>query len=346
MAGGWREVLLGMEEAVESLALVRDLDDVGAGFLLEIASCNRCRHRVVLAVYPGCPTRAEILRRLLEGLGRIERPGLEVRLLPVGAADRVQNVLWRGVRDGRALLTVGPTGNLWCQDPAPPALNLDFRPSFGLESRVSEWLKRLWARAVPLTRETCGVPEFAMTSASLDVVMKWETYVAQCEETRRTEEVAARSSVEPAEADDQRAGGETSRTRSVREERPSPELCRRVARFPREMLERWKQPEHHREEITARFEAIAPIGDPLVLRFLGGEVPRPSAVLQELEFLDVIENLNLPVWRRCQGVLALISGVRLRDILSFLDLGGGPEPEHSGNLVPFSGTPRMRGVGR
>lgn len=174
---GWAnplpELLTGTEEL---LGLVCGVNTKGIAFLEHLLTMNpgvRCN--LVVAVYPGCPTRQEDLLRLLK-LQAAERIAfgvvpLDLRgsLPPTMLYAKSQVVL-------EGLLAVCGTPNFGFAPQEDGHGNVVMSPDLALLDRWCIWFEHLWKSCHPLTETACGIPETVWSNGHSPTELAWAAY--------------------------------------------------------------------------------------------------------------------------------------------------------------------------
>lgn len=161
--------------------IVSDVDEAGVSWLR--ASLARTDHmaRIILAVYPGCPTKETQLSQLHD-LQSQQEYRIQFRILPmtcmVGAPA---NCLVAIPKDqSNLVLLFGSTPNFGLLQPDHTHLNMAFRADQSLSNAWIHWLDVTWEQAAPLNGLTVDIPSLSLAQGSGDAVAHWEAYCDLC----------------------------------------------------------------------------------------------------------------------------------------------------------------------
>ena len=161
--------------------IVSDIDEGGVNWLRAALEQPRHKARIIIAVYPGCPTRTRQLSQLLDLQSRFE-PRIRFRILPmtrmVGAPA---NCLAAIPNDSRGLvLLFGATPNFGIPKPDRTHLNMAFRADQLLSREWILWFDCAWEEAAPLTRKTVDIPPLVPVAGSKAAADQWRRYCDLC----------------------------------------------------------------------------------------------------------------------------------------------------------------------
>lgn len=161
--------------------IVSDIDDEGVTWLRD--SLQRGDHtvRMILAVYPGCPTRTRQLLQLLDIQSELQ-PRIQFRVFPMtDSAGAPANCLVANPKDQSGLvLLFGTTPNFGLPTPDQTHLNLVFRADQALSEAWIPWFDGMWEQAAPLNHETAHIPPLVPVAGSKVAAARWRDYCDLC----------------------------------------------------------------------------------------------------------------------------------------------------------------------
>lgn len=136
---------------------------------------------MILAVYPGCPTRTRQLSQLLDIQSELE-PRIQFRVLPMtSSAGAPANCLVANPKDQSGLvLLFGTTPNFGISTPDQTHLNLVFRADQLLSEAWIPWFDCKWEQAAPLNRATVRIPPLVPVAGSKSAADQWRDYCELC----------------------------------------------------------------------------------------------------------------------------------------------------------------------
>jgi hypothetical protein len=173
------------------LGVVHDLTDTGVARLAQAltpkmdASRNDNGHppaalpdkriRLIVTLYPTCPTRAGTLMRLLHLQNTYS--SLEIRLDTCGLLAGPQNTLaFYQSADTFPTLLFGSAASLETPTPEPNHLTLGFSPEPLLAAEWAKWFDVRWLKALRLTERRATIPHLVLPEGTLEAAQKWEAY--------------------------------------------------------------------------------------------------------------------------------------------------------------------------
>lgn len=190
-----------LREATLLAGVVTGLADGTIGWLGEIFRQPGTRRiRLVFAVYPAGPTRAEHL--LAASLLAAEAAGsgadVQFRVLPVERAfgddcelpSLPPSLLYAQAENGTPLFCFGSTGDGGCDAPAAWSFNAVFQPDDSLRDAWRRWFGFITEKAVPLTAETAQIPHLAPARGDIEAARQWQEFVERCAATNAGKSVA------------------------------------------------------------------------------------------------------------------------------------------------------------
>jgi hypothetical protein len=180
-----------LREATLLAGVITGLADSTIGWLGEIIRQPGARRiRLVVAVYPAGPTRAEHL--LAASLLAAEAAGsgadVQFRVLPVERAlgddcerpSLPPTLLYAQAENGAPLFCFGSTGDGGCDKPAPWSFNAVFQPDDSLRDAWRRWFGFITEKAVLLTAETAQIPHLAPARGDIEAARQWREFVERC----------------------------------------------------------------------------------------------------------------------------------------------------------------------
>ena len=178
-------------EATLLAGVITGMTEGTIGWLSEITRQPRTRRiRLVFAVYPAGPTRAEHLLAAImlaaETAGSVA--DVQFRVLPVERAfgddcelpSLPPTLLYAQAENGTPLFCFGSTGDGGCDKPAAWSFNVVFQPDDSLRDAWRRWFGFITEKAVPLTAETAQIPHLAPTRGDIEAARQWRQFVERC----------------------------------------------------------------------------------------------------------------------------------------------------------------------
>lgn len=165
------------------LGIVYGVNQAGVQWLkdtLRDAPALKCR--LILALYPACPTRESDLANLAE-LERLLADRAQFRLLLTdGTGGLPANVLWLSQESHPGgIFCKGPSPNFGLAEAGIGQVNFVFHDHAVLREHWCKWFDTTWCDSgVPLREETMGVPALVPAPGSAEAAKLWGRYVEQC----------------------------------------------------------------------------------------------------------------------------------------------------------------------
>jgi hypothetical protein len=152
--------------------------------------------RLIVTLYPTCPTRTETLRRLLNL--QKAHPSLEVKLATCGLLSGPENTLACYKKtDAIPTVLLGTSASLEAPEGESSNLTLAFTPEPILASEWAKWFDVRWLKAVRLTEQRVTIPHLVLPEGTLEAAQQWAAYERLCVEDSQDEE-AVEVTVDPA----------------------------------------------------------------------------------------------------------------------------------------------------
>ena len=192
---GESQLVLGVVHGVTKATVARlgtllarkpDASGNGNGHLPAISSDKKIR--LIVMLYPTCPTRTEALAGLL--CLQEAHPALEVRLVTCGLLSGPQNT-FACYKKTDAVPTVlfGSAASL--EEPGQESghLTLVFVPEPILAAEWTKWFDVRWLKAARLTKHRATIPHLVLPQGTLEAAQQWAAYEQACVEEVDDEEV-------------------------------------------------------------------------------------------------------------------------------------------------------------
>ncbi len=172
--------------------IVSGIDGDGVRWLR--ASMTPANHnvRLILAVYPGCPTLARHLAELLD-IQTNSGTRIRFRVLPVTrSVDAPANSLVAIPKDqSNSVLVFGATPNFGIVEPDATHINIAFRADPALSDSWCRWFNRTWNQAAPLDGSTVDIPFFPPVAGSSEAAHRWKMYCESCTQQQPEESITS-----------------------------------------------------------------------------------------------------------------------------------------------------------
>ena len=161
--------------------LISGLDHRGVEWLRHVAEQSRLKAcRLVLGLYPGCPTWDDVL---LDALDIQMQAGGRIcfRINARGdGLDRPGNLLWVERDGGPSVLVVGNLGNsLITSRWAATDANLVLPLTDVAQQALINWFDLLYAHSSPLTHDTATAPKLRLPDGTEEGARLWREYLAK-----------------------------------------------------------------------------------------------------------------------------------------------------------------------
>ena len=172
--------------------IVSGIDGDGVRWLR--ASLTPANHnvRLILAVYPGCPTLAPHLAELRD-LQTKSGTRIRFRVLPVTCSvDAPANCLVAIPKDqSNSVLVFGATPNFGIVEPDATHINMAFRADPALADSWCRWFNKTWNQAAPLDQSTVAIPFFQPVAGSSEAARRWKMYCESCTQQQPQESITS-----------------------------------------------------------------------------------------------------------------------------------------------------------
>jgi len=178
--------------------ILHGLDADGASFLRFLVKRSpELRCRLILALYPACPTNSDSLHALLElqaeFAGRVEFHVLAGERYE----ERPANLLCILGTDGTVpVFVTGPTGNLGVHEPQTSQVNLCVRGDASLLDQFGNWFDYVWVSCPPLNEDIALIPALVPAKGDPAAERQWQEYLRACRNAREQVEEKEISSLE------------------------------------------------------------------------------------------------------------------------------------------------------
>jgi hypothetical protein len=148
------------------------------------------RIRLIFAVYPAGPTRAEHLieANMLAAVAAGTDADVQFRVLAVDRAYGVDcelpslppTIFYARAADGTPMLCVGSIGDGGCGPLALWSFNAVFQPDDNLSDAWRRWFEYMFDRAAPLTAATAQIPRLSPPSGNVEGARLWQEFAELC----------------------------------------------------------------------------------------------------------------------------------------------------------------------
>ena len=138
-------------------------------------SVGQKKARLVVMLYPTCPTGTDTLLELLHLQG--VNPGLEVRLVTCGMLDRPEGVVTCYKQaETLPVMLLGSAAGFESPTDNPAHLTLAFTPEATLAADWASWFDVRWLQAVPLTQDRTSIPSLVRPQGTEEGARLWRDY--------------------------------------------------------------------------------------------------------------------------------------------------------------------------
>ena len=185
--------------------VVTGVDLRGARWLAELVSNRNLQSRLVIVLYPACPTRAEVLDALHavqsivpEPTGRVPGPALvELRLLPFEepSGDSPNSLCVVDAEGREPCLIMGSAANFGLGSGESAHLNLVFHPEPSLLEAWRNWFEWVWSVSVPLSNKTAEIPLLVPAPGTAEAADAWHAYLTRCRDARAHDDEKSQTKV-------------------------------------------------------------------------------------------------------------------------------------------------------
>ena len=162
--------------------------------------------RIIVTLYPTCPTTSETLAALLRL--QTQHPALEIRLVTCELLSIPENIV-ACYREQGALptLLVGSSANWEDLKDKLNHLTLGFTPDPTLASEWVNWFDFRWHKAAPLTQSRQAIPHLVLPEGTFEAAEKWARYKELCRADQEKEAPTITVDSKNGEVSVQTAGG-------------------------------------------------------------------------------------------------------------------------------------------
>ncbi len=144
--------------------------------------------RLIVTLYPTCPTSTETL----QGLYRLQHAhsSFQARIITCGLLSAPENALaCYKTSDGVPALFFGSSATLEHLSQEPTHMTLGFAPEPVLAAEWSKAFDVRWLRAVRLTEERTTIPHLVIPEGTVEAAEMWAAYEQLCVEEQAEEEI-------------------------------------------------------------------------------------------------------------------------------------------------------------
>lgn len=162
------------------------------------ASLDR-KIRLIVTLYPTCPTNTDTLMGLL----RLQKAhsSLEIRLVTCEMLAGPENTLaFYKSPETIPTMLFGSAASMETQAHHPNHLTLGFLPEPILAAEWVKWFDVRWLTAARLTERRAMIPHLVLPEGTIEAAQKWEAYERLCDEEQPEEEIVE-VSVDPITGD-------------------------------------------------------------------------------------------------------------------------------------------------
>ena len=175
--------------------VITGLADGALDYLAEIIrQPGKRRVRLVFAVYPAGPTRAEhlVAANLIAAQCAGSESDVQFRVLPV---ERIfgtdfelpslpPTLLYAQTEGDAPLLCIGSIGDGGCGAPALWSFNAVFQPDDVMRDAWRRWFGFIFETAAPLTPATAQIPHLVPPRGTVEAAELWKEFTARCSDGR------------------------------------------------------------------------------------------------------------------------------------------------------------------
>jgi hypothetical protein len=195
--------------------VVSGLDRHGADWLSRLVVDHALTCRLIVVLYPACPTNGDVLNTLLRlqpasiesGSEPGKERGLQVRVLPLPASQwAAPNALCLVPRSAgdEPCVVIGSSPNFGIGRNDCADASAIFYAGPEILDSWRNWFEWVWAASVPLTEATVAIPALIPAPGTAEAADAWQAYLTMCRNVR-----AGARSVAPTASVDPQTGGVT-----------------------------------------------------------------------------------------------------------------------------------------
>ncbi|MHB1419865.1 MAG: hypothetical protein ACYCX4_09840 [Bacillota bacterium] len=137
--------------------------------------------RLIIQVYPACPTKLHHLKRLSqlenESSGRIV---CRIHPIDITGGAPINVLCFCAPEDGQSFFVIGSSPDLGFSKPTQGQVNISFYADAALLGVWRNWFDETWCRVAPLTPETISIPDLIPAPGSADAGHAWQSYIERC----------------------------------------------------------------------------------------------------------------------------------------------------------------------
>lgn len=144
------------------------------------AASEAAKVRLIVTLYPTCPTTSDVLLSLLELQER--HSTLEVRLVTCGLSTGPESTMaCYQTLDGSPIVMIGSSANFEGRPSDNDAhFTIVFAPEPLLAADWQKWFDVKWLKAVRLNKERTNIPAIVLPKGTLEAVQKWQEFEHLC----------------------------------------------------------------------------------------------------------------------------------------------------------------------
>lgn len=167
-----------VDKAKAVFGVLHSLTDVGLSWIDTKLNKNpNLKLRLLLAVYPACPTSSDVLRGLLERCNQTN-DRVRVRLHPGSRTeDRPSSNLCIVSKSGSGTMVVSPTGDFCLGESRNERLHLCFPTDTALHQQFTAWFDYQWFKAARLDRHAISMPDLVPAQSDPDAERQWQSFL-------------------------------------------------------------------------------------------------------------------------------------------------------------------------
>ncbi len=178
----WRNVIA---NAASFFGIIHGMDEAGVELLASVIQESPIlRVRLLIALYPACPTRMATLERACRLKDQFGDRAEFKLLLTDRDEERPTNLLCVvQPNDSRPTILIGPSGNFGLNQPTPSQVNLSLHGEGELLEQCRNWFNYVWYNdAVPLRHATSRIPELQPAKGDPHATVLWNDYFQTCQQ--------------------------------------------------------------------------------------------------------------------------------------------------------------------
>lgn len=137
--------------------------------------------RLIVTLYPACPTNSAVLRALFQL--QVRHAALEVRLVTCEPGSAPENTLaCYESPDSTPIVLFGSSASLEDVSDDPTHLTLALSPEPILADAWQKWFDVKWLKAAPLTEARTNIPWLVLPEGTEEAARQWAAYEQSCRE--------------------------------------------------------------------------------------------------------------------------------------------------------------------